>query len=664
MAKTADLFTRTRHAEIMKRLAEWDEAYHTFDSPIVDDATYDALKREAVLLESEYPDLVGVKDAVTSAKVKKEFRSFPHSVPMLSLDNAFDDADLADWLNRAEIQGGVFAEPKIDGLSFSARYENGVFVRGLTRGDGINGEDITLNLETIADIPARVPAEAGAVLEIRGEVYLSKQDFLELNERSEKKFANPRNAAAGSLRQLDPEITRSRNLRAFAYHWGEASDRTWATQSEFFEFAQMLGFQTTTEWARLCESPDEIFEYTKYLGAIRADLPFDIDGAVFKAEQISERDRLGYIAHSPRWAVAFKFPAARGQTTLKDITVQVGRTGVLTPVAELEPINLGGTLIQRATLHNADEIARKDFRIGDAVIIQRAGDVIPQVVSVVSHASDSTPFVFPTKCPVCGGDVIQDAGLVARRCANALSCPAQLAEGLIHFSSRKGFDIEGLGQKQIEEFVARGWIRAPADIFTLIINYKLLIINLEGFGEKSVENLEKAIEKSKNIELWRFLFAIGIPEVGEATAKLLARRFGTFDSVRAANETELMEINGIGDVMAGEIVRFFADENNKRILDNLLKQIEIRDSVPAFAGMTGIRDSELSGKKIVLTGTLSRPRDEIKEMLESMGAVVQGSVSAKTDIVIAGENAGSKLSDAQKLGIAIWSENDMIEQIK
>lgn len=672
MAKVADLFTRARHAELMKQLHIWDVAYHTDDAPLVDDATYDAVKREAVALETEFPDLVGVKDMVTSAATKKEFKSFPHSIPMLSLDNAFNDDEVNAWLERVKVTD-IFAEPKIDGVSFSARYENGIFVRGLTRGDGIDGEDITENIMMINDIPKTIHnsqpcppkplAKAGftmhnSVFEVRGEVYLSKADFLALNEKSEKKFANPRNAAAGSLRQLDPAITKSRNLRAFAYTWGEVSERNWTTQQEFFERLEEWGFRTTREWSRLCRGTDEIAEYTKNLGEMRASLPFDIDGAVYKANDIFEQERLGFIAHSPRWALAFKFPAERGQTTLNDITVQVGRTGVLTPVAELEPLNLGGVLISRATLHNADEIARKDIRVGDKVIIQRAGDVIPQVVEVIAHAQNNIPFNFPTHCPVCGGDVIQDSGLIARRCANSLSCPAQIVGGLIHFVSRKGFDIEGFGDRQIEQFVGYGWIKEPADIFKLIINYKLLIINLDGFGEKSVLNLNTAIEKARDIELWRFLYAIGIPEVGESTAKLLARHFGDFEKIRTATATELQEINGIGEVMANEIVRFFSDENNARIIGNLLKEINIiiRDSRLAIHG--------LNGKKIVLTGTLSRPRDNIRAELESLGAIVQGSISAKTDILIAGENAGSKLGQAKKLGIAIWSESDMIQKIK
>ncbi|MDR1071404.1 MAG: NAD-dependent DNA ligase LigA [Rickettsiales bacterium] len=664
MTKTTDLSVRREHAGLMKKLGEWDAAYHTDDAPLVDDATYDEAKRRAALLESEYPELAARKNSVArsvGAAVKKEFRSFPHTVPMLSLDNVYDEAEVSEWLDRVKTDE-IFSEPKIDGVSFSARYENGAFVRGLTRGDGINGEDITENMKTIADIPDKIIG-APAVLEIRGEVYLSKRDFLELNERAEKsgekKFANPRNAAAGSLRQLDPEITRSRNLRAFAYAWGEVDELPWNTQDEFFRLLAQWGFKTTAEWSRLCRSQEQIAEHTKYLSDIRAALPFDIDGVVYKVNDVATQRKLGSIAHSPRWAAAFKFPAARAETALNDITVQVGRTGVLTPVAELEPINLGGVLISRATLHNADEIARKDFRIGDRVVIQRAAEVIPQVLSVVRHAPGSAPFSFPEKCPVCGGDVVRDAGMVARRCANALSCPAQIVGGLIHFVSRKGFDIEGLGEKQIEQFSELGWLGGPADIFRLIKNHRAEIVALDGFGEKSAENLAAAIERSRDIELWRFLYAIGIPEVGDTTAKILARHFENFAAIRATGELALQKIDGIGEVMATEIVRFFTDENNERMLDDLLTEITIRAVARGAGG-----DNSLAGKKIVITGTLSRPRDEIKELLESAGAKVQGSVSAKTDILLAGENAGGKLAEAEKLGVEIRSESDIMRLLK
>jgi len=661
MPKIIDQHILREHDDLMRKLREWDVAYHADDDPLVDDATYDEVKRRAVALEAEYPELAAKEISVAhsvGAAPKKKFRTFTHAVPMLSLDNVYDEQETLDWLKRI---GGadVFCEPKIDGVSFSARYENGVFVLGLTRGDGSDGEDITENIKTIPDVPMKIQG-APDVLEIRGEIYISKRDFLDLNAAAEaageKKFANPRNTAAGSLRQLDPETTRARRLRAFAYHWGQASETFWHTQSEFFNLLKKWGFKTTAEWSRLCSLPEQIAAHTKLIGEIRATLPFDIDGVVYKVNDIAARQILGEVAHSPRWATAFKFPAARAETILNDITIQVGRTGVLTPVAELEPVNLGGVLISRATLHNADEIERKDFRVGDRVVIQRAADVIPQVLSVISHAPGAGPFQFPAICPVCGGDVIQESGQVARRCMNSLSCPAQLIRGLCHFVSRKAFDIEGLGERQIELFVGKGWLKEPADIFKLIAGHKSQIAELDGFGEKSIANLSTSIEGAREIDLWRFLYAIGIPEVGETTAKLLSKKFAEFDAVRAAQVWELTAIDGIGEVMAFEIRRFFENENNRRIIANLLGEIRIKN--PAARPATDAQP--LAGKKIVLTGTLSRPREEVKEFLESLGAAVSSAVSAKTDIVIAGENAGSKLADAQKLGIAIWSESDMI----
>ena len=651
------MFARAEHAEIMRQLAEWDIAYHTNDAPLVDDATYDELKRRAREIEDDYPELSGVKDMVTQARLLKEFRTFPHTVPMQSLDNIYNDAEISDWMTRVQT-GGVFCEPKIDGVAFAAIYEGGKLVRGLTRGDGLNGEDITLNIMAIADIPAKISTDIKR-LEVRGEIYMAKKDFLELNLRAAetggKQFANPRNAAAGSLRQLDPEITRVRRLSAFAYAWGQVSDITWKTQSEFFYMLEGLGFKTTRNLSRICENQEHIAAFINDIDSVRGTLPFDIDGVVIKANDIAERERLGVIAHSPRWAVAFKFPAVQGRTILKDITVQVGRTGVLTPVAELEPINLGGVLISRASLHNADELTRKDFRIGDTVVIQRAADVIPQVISVVEHADGSRPFEFPTHCPICGGDVVQDKGVVPRRCANMLSCPAQILGGLSHFVSRKGLDIAGLGEKQLEDFVDKGWVKQPADIFALIKRHGRELIKMDGYGEKSVMNLDTAIETAKGVELWRFIYALGVPEVGETTAKLLANRFGDIDTVRAASRTELVNIAGIGDIMADEILHYFMDAGNRRVLDNLIAKLQIRRVDVRLT----VTNGTLADKKLVLTGTLSRPRDVVKAQLEAAGAKVQTGVSAKTDIVIAGQNAGSKLADAVKLGITVWDETDL-----
>lgn len=660
MSKTPDLLVLAEHADLMKKLAAWDIAYHQKDAPVVDDATYDAAKRRALEIEAEYPTLAadGVSTRVGAA-VSTKFKSYPHSVPMLSISDVFNQAEVADWFNKLADKD-IFIELKVDGVSYAARYENGRLVRGLTRGSGVAGEDITENLRTIADIPHQLRGDYPDIIEVRGEVYMSRADFLALNaaatESGDKIFANPRNAAAGSLRQLNPAITASRRLSAFAYTYGELSSRDWATQSEYFDKLESWGFHTTRKWARHAHTMDEIQSAYNDTMMIRADIPFDIDGLVLKVNNVDLQEKMGARANSPRWEVAYKFPAARGITTLRDITVQVGRTGVLTPVAELEPINIGGVLVSRATLHNADEIERLGINVGDKVIVQRAGDVIPQIVGVAEDAPDAVPFVFPDTCPVCGATVIQESGQVARRCVNTLGCPAQRIGELEHFVSRKGFDIDGLGTRQLELFISRGWIKNAADIFTLIARHGDDIKKLDGFGEKSVSNLNAAIEHARDIELHRFLFAIGIPEVGEVTAKILARAFGNLDALRTAPVWKLKQIDGIGDVMADEIVSFFADAHNAAVLDELLHQVHVAETdVTATAP-----DGPLAGKKIVLTGTLPNyTRDAAREILERLGAKVQGSVSAKTDIVLAGADAGSKLTRAEQLGITIWSESDL-----
>ena len=665
MSKTPDLLILAEHADLMKKLNAWDIAYHQNDAPIVDDATYDAARRRAIEIETEYPELArGGASEHVGAAVSEKFKSYPHSVPMLSISDVFNKAEVADWFNKLSDKD-IFIELKVDGVSYAARYEHGRLVRGLTRGSGVAGEDITANLRTISDIPQQLRGDFPDVIEIRGEVYMSRADFLALNAAADasgdKVFANPRNAAAGSLRQLNPGVTAARRLSAFAYTYGELSERTWATQSEYFDKLESWGFKTTRAWAHHAHSLDEIQRVYNDTMMIRPDIPFDIDGLVLKVNNVDVQERMGARANSPRWEVAYKFPAARGITTLRDITIQVGRTGVLTPVAELEPINIGGVLVSRATLHNADEIVRLGIKVGDKVIVQRAGDVIPQIVGVAESAPNATAFIFPDKCPVCGGNVVQESGQVARRCVNTLGCPAQRIGELEHFVSRKGFDIEGLGTKQLELFISRGWISNAADIFTLIARHGDEIKRLDGFGEKSVSNLNASIERARDIELHRFLFAIGIPEVGEVTAKILARAFGTLDALRAAPVWKLKQIDGIGEVMADEIVSFFADAHNNAVLDELLSQVKIRESAPVAAAPSGL----LAGKKVVLTGTLANyTRDAAREILERLGARVQGSVSAKTDIVLAGVDAGSKLDKAQQLGITIWSESDFEKAIE
>ena len=665
MSKTPDLLILAEHADLMKKLNAWDIAYHQNDAPIVDDATYDAARRRAIEIETEYPELArGGASEHVGAAVSEKFKSYPHSVPMLSISDVFNQAEVADWFNKLSDKD-IFIELKVDGVSYAARYERGRLVRGLTRGSGVAGEDITANLRTISDIPQQLRGDFPDVIEIRGEVYMSRSDFLALNAAADangdKVFANPRNAAAGSLRQLNPGVTAARRLSAFAYTYGELSERTWATQSEYFDKLESWGFKTTRAWAHHAHSLDEIQRVYNDTMMIRPDIPFDIDGLVLKVNNVDTQERMGARANSPRWEVAYKFPAARGITTLRDITIQVGRTGVLTPVAELEPINIGGVLVSRATLHNADEIVRLGIKVGDKVIVQRAGDVIPQIVGVAESAPNATAFIFPDKCPVCGGNVVQESGQVARRCVNTLGCPAQRIGELEHFVSRKGFDIEGLGTKQLELFISRGWISNAADIFTLIARHGDEIKRLDGFGEKSVSNLNASIERARDIELHRFLFAIGIPEVGEVTAKILSRAFGTLDALRAAPVWKLKQIDGIGEVMADEIVSFFADAHNNAVLDELLNQVKISESAPVAAAPSGL----LAGKKVVLTGTLANyTRDAAREILERLGARVQGSVSAKTDIVLAGADAGSKLDKAQQLGITIWSESDFEKAIE
>ena len=661
MKNTPDLFILSEHSELIKKLKQWDIAYHQNDAPIVDDATYDAAKKRALEIEAAFPELAqdGASTHVGAA-VSNKFKSAPHVVPMLSISDVFNENDVADWFNKLSSKD-IFIELKVDGVSYAARYENGILVQGLTRGSGVMGEDITENLKTIPDIPQKLTGDFPDVVEVRGEVYMLRDDFIALNAESEKQFANPRNAAAGSLRQLNPRITATRKLSAFAYTYGDLSERTWNTQSEYFEKLESWGFKTTKKWAHHANNMDEIQQVYNHIMMTRPEIPFDIDGLVLKVNDVATQEKMGARANSPRWEVAYKFPAAQAITKMHDITIQVGRTGVLTPVAELEPINIGGVVVQRATLHNADEIKRLGVRIGDKVIVQRAGDVIPQIVGVAEQNPNAPEFVFPTICPICGANVVQESGQVARRCVNSLGCPAQRLGELEHFVSRKGFDIDGLGGRQLETFIERGWISEPSDIFTLISTYGDKIKKLDGFGEKSVANLNQSIENARNIDLHRLLFAIGIPDVGEVTAKILARSFGTLDSVRNAPAWKLKSIDGIGDVMADEIVSFFADEHNAGALDRLLAQITVRD----VAIIEKRTDGPLAGKKVVLTGTLSKyTRDAAKEILERMGATVSGSVSTKTDIVLAGADAGSKLARANELGVLVWTEDDFDHAIQ
>lgn len=675
--------------QIAAEMAKSDIAYYQNDNPYLTDAEYDALKRRNEQIEQRFPQLVRANSPSqkVGAPLLSAFKKVPHRFPMLSLGDVFSSEEVADFImsvkrflnTAADIS--FMAEPKIDGLSFSARYENGKFVQGATRGDGVTGEDITENLKTIRQLPLEIKGNVPAVLEIRGEVYMSKADFFALNEKyqaeGKKTFANPRNAAAGSLRQLDANITAERNLSLFAYTWGEVSKRVWDSQEDFFNHLREWGFPTNPH-NRLCHNLEEIEDNFSRLMEIRAALPYDIDGLVYKVNDIALQERLGFLTRTPRWAIAHKFPAEQAVTTINNIRVQVGRTGALTPVADLEPVNVGGVIVSHATLHNEDEIKRKDIRIGDAVIIQRAGDVIPQVVEVIKdkRPTNSKEFVFPETCPVCGAHAVREEDEAVRRCTGGLTCPAQAKERLIHFVSREAFDIAGLGSTIIEDFYNEGILHNPADIFTLearnsggdlFSHQKSTVLHLEqreGWGKKSVEKLFHAIAIKRRISLPRFIYALGIRQVGTATALLLARHYGNF--AKFMNEMinketgPLVTIDGIGPSMATDIVEFFQEEHNRTIINKLLNEITVED----FIDDTDY-NSPIAGKTVVFTGTLNRmTRSEAKAKAQSLGAKVAGSVSAKTDYVVMGADAGSKAAKAKDLGVAILSEDEFLDLIK
>lgn len=682
--------------EELERLAheisEHDKRYYQKDAPSVSDAEYDALRQRNEAIEARYPELM--REDSPSQKVgaapSGTFDPVEHLVPMLSLGNAFTDEDVAEFwtsvrkfLNLKEGDAlHVTAEPKIDGLSASLRYDKGKFTLGATRGDGRTGENVTANLKTIADIPHQLKGkDIPDLIEIRGEVYMSHADFKKLNEAQAKAgkplFANPRNAAAGSLRQLDSAVTASRPLRFFAYAWGEASSLPSDRHAGVIKAFDQWGFAVNPRF-RVCKSVEELIAFYHEIEEDRAGLGYDIDGVVYKVDRLDYQARLGFRARTPRWATAHKFPAEKAITLLNDIEIQVGRTGALTPVARLEPVTVGGVVVSNATLHNEDEIERKDIRIGDTVIVQRAGDVIPQIVSVVldKRPKSARKFKFPEVCPVCGSHAVRETnektGKVdaVRRCTGGLICPAQAVERLIHFVSRNAFDIEGLGEKQITSFYEEGLVMRPADIFTLEARDKKSLKPLrarEGWGDLSARNLFSAIEARKEIELDRFIFALGIRHVGETTARLLARSFGTLENFIAQMEEaadrdseayrEFIAIDGVGEVMADAIIEFFAEEHNREVVDALVKA-GVR-AMPLEAQDTS---SPISGKTIVFTGSLERmTRSEAKARAEQMGAKVAGSVSAKTDIVVAGPGAGSKLAKASELGIQVITEDDWME---
>ena len=667
---------------LSREIAEHDTSYYQNDAPKISDAEYDALRGRLNDIEAAFPKMVkpdSPSERVGAAPATG-FKKVPHAVPMLSLGNAFDDDDVAEFLARVrrflglsdEEAVDIVCEPKIDGLSVSLRYEKGAFVQGATRGDGSTGEDITENLKTLSEIP-KMLKDAPDVLEVRGEVYMTKKDFAALNraqEDSEQRvFANPRNAAAGSLRQKDPAVTASRPLSLFAYAWGEVSGPVAQTHWDYLERLRIWEFPTNP-LAELQSELEQCLAFYRRIEAARAGLDYDIDGMVYKVNRLDWQDRLGQVSRAPRWAVAHKFPAEKAQTVLTDITIQVGRTGTLTPVANLEPVTVGGVVVSRATLHNRDEIIRKDAREGDTVIIQRAGDVIPQVVSVVldKRPKDSVAYVFPETCPECGSHAEQEDGEVATRCTGGLVCPAQRVEMLKHFVSRGAFDIEGLGAKHIEIFSGEEIIKTPADIFRLR-DMADEISARDGWGRQSADNLIAAIEDRRTIGLDRFIYALGIRQVGQATARLLAKQYGSLqgwrDHMQAAQDREsdaygeLVNIDGIGPAVADDLLGFCAEDHNRSVLDDLADLLTVEDFQAPDSS-----SSPIAGKTVVFTGSLENlSRAEAKTRAEALGAKVAGSVSKKTDYVIVGADAGSKAKKAKELGVATLSEEEWLALI-
>jgi DNA ligase (NAD+) len=661
---------------LAREIARHDLLYHQQDAPEVTDADYDALRRRNAEIEARFPHLI--REDSPSNRVgstpESGFAKLRHRVPMLSLDNAMNAEDFHEFCTRARrflgrtADAGLafVAEPKIDGLSISLTYEHGRFVRGATRGNGAEGEDVTANLRTIGTVPEKLKGNAPALIEIRGEVFMTKADFLTMNEAQaaagHKVFANPRNAAAGSLRQLDPKITAERPLSLFAYAQGESSKPVADTHWHYLERLREWGFQVNP-LSRHLKGEDEAADFQANIAAERSGLGYDIDGVVYKIDDLALQTRLGFVGRAPRWAIAWKFPAEQAMTVLRGIDIQVGRTGALTPVARLEPVNVGGVLVQNATLHNEDEIARKDIRISDTVVLQRAGDVIPQIVSVVTERRPrgSKPYQYPDVCPVCGSHAVRPPGEVVRRCTGGLICEAQRVERLIHFVSRAAFDIEGLGEKTIREFYDEGWLHSPADVFRLPAR-EADIAEREGWGKTSARNLARAIEARRHIPLDRFIYALGIRRIGESNARLLARHYGSFanwraemlNAAEAGSEArgELDNILGIGPAIAEELADFLGEPRNVHLVDELAAELTIEDAAPAVTA-----DSEIAGKVLVFTGSMeTMTRPEAKARAEALGAKVTDSVSKKTDLVVVGADAGSKARKATELGVRTITE--------
>ncbi|MGH1375566.1 MAG: NAD-dependent DNA ligase LigA [Alphaproteobacteria bacterium] len=678
---------KARHKNLIEQMRKADEAYYQDDKPVITDGDYDALRLELEGIEKDYPALV-TKDSPTQtlgAAPSKGFQKVRHAVPMLSLSNVFSEEEADGFLDKIRRFLGLdesetielVAEPKIDGLSCSLRYENGILVQAATRGDGTEGEDITENVKTIKNIPQKLPASVPEVLEVRGEIYMGRAAFESLNEKQVQEgkdgFANPRNAAAGSVRQLDSSVTKSRDLGFFGYALGQVSEQFADTQEGVRVKLAEWGIPETPYV--LCKSVSDIMKNFDNVLQERPDLNYEIDGIVYKVNRLDWQERLGFVSRAPRWATAHKFPAEQAVTKIHAIDIQVGRTGALTPVARLEPITVGGVVVSNATLHNEDEIKRKDIRIGDYVVIQRAGDVIPQVVKVLEEKRSGTEVAFETlkECPECGAHAVREEGEAVRRCTGGLTCPKQAVERLKHFVSRLAFDIDGLGDKIIQSFWDDDLIKNPADIFTLEERNKGTLTPIrarEGWGDLSEKNLLQSINEKRSIEFNRFIYALGIRQIGEATAKRLAITYGNIENLQRAmlsaqeeeaeSFSDLIAIEDIGPAVARDLIAFFAEEHNIKILDQLVQHLEIAPyDIPQTA------DSPVTGKIVVFTGTLTQvTRAEAKAKAEVLGAKVSGSVSKKTDYVVAGEDAGSKLKKAQDLGVNVLSEQDWIDMIQ
>ncbi len=675
-----------RAAGIRRKIEDANHRYYVLDDPAIPDAEYDALLRELESLEVEHPELVSADSPTqrVGAKPQRGFAEVRHPVAMLSLNNAFSEQEVRDFVARivatiADAAPAFSVEPKLDGLAISLRYENGRFVRGATRGDGASGEDVTANLCTIKAIPLRIRSDnPPALLEVRGEVYMPRAAFEKFNERArangEKPLANPRNGAAGSLRQLDTRITARRPLAFFAYGLGAVDG--WhlpPRHSVMLAGLRELGFPVAPE-AGTATGADGLLEYFRVIGTRRDALPYDIDGVVYKLDRFDQQNALGFVSRAPRWALAHKFPAQEQATTVEAIDVQVGRTGAITPVARLAPVNVAGVVVTNATLHNADQIARLDVRVGDTVIVRRAGDVIPEVVRVIEERrpAKSSPFVMPSECPVCGSAVLRDESEVVSRCSGGLYCPAQRAQALIHFASRRAMDIEGLGDRIVEDLVDLGLVRTVADLYSLTLGDFLEMrrraderdgtvpetARVGKVASKWAENLIAAIASSKDTTLDRVLFALGIRDIGESTAKTLAKFFGALEPLMVADEAMLREVPDVGPVVARRIVEFFREPHNRQVLAALRKAgVHWPEGPPQRSA-----EGPLAGKTVVLTGALSAmSRDDAGARLEALGAKVSGSVSKKTSFVVAGAAAGSKLDRARELGIEVWDENDLLK---